>query len=117
MKKVLSLILLVALLPITCLALTACKDKQNIKNFYTSYKNIASECSHLKLVEVNDTHDINVNSYKIDIDYSQSAELQALVEDSSTKYYNLKYFYQKLLDDSLAPVQFFGEKISKLKSW
>ncbi|MBQ3502712.1 MAG: hypothetical protein IJA72_03505, partial [Clostridia bacterium] len=112
MKKFLCLILLVALLPIGCFALSGCKDKQDLKTFYTTYKNIDNECPHLVLSPATNTYNIEWEGVKLDIDYTQSSTLQTLVEDPSTKYYNLKYFYQQLLDDSLAPLYFFGEKIS-----
>ena len=115
MRKFLCLILLIALLPVGCFALAGCKDKQDLKTFYTAYTNINNECPHLTLTPVVDTYGagtLGTNSVKLDIDYSQSATLSTLVEDSSTKYYHLKHFYQPLLDDSLAPLYFFGEKIS-----
>lgn len=113
MKRFICTLLIFAMLPIACFAFTGCKNnKQDIKTFYTSYKNIVASNQYLTLEEANDTYQLNTDSYKIDIDYTKSSKLSTLVEDSSTKYYYLKYFYQKLLDDSLAPLYFFGEKIS-----
>lgn len=113
MKKFICTLLIVLMLPITCFAFTGCKDdKYNIKDFYSTYQNIVTNNQNLTLVEANDTYQLNTNSYKIDIDYSKSSKLSTLVEDGSSKYHYLKYFYQQLLDDSLAPLYFFGELIS-----
>ena len=100
------------MLPITCLVFTGCKDKYNVKGFYNTYKSIADSCSTLTLVEASNPYGIEQTSHKIDINYSEFSTLSSLVEDPTSKYHNLKYFYQQLLDDSLAPVYFFGEKIS-----
>lgn len=115
MKRILCLILIVVVLPLTSLALCGCKKDYKLKDFYQSYKKIAEESSHLVVTEAIDTYDINTNSLKIDIDYSQSGKLRSLVEDPSTKYYYLKSFYQQLLDDTLAPLYFFGDSISTSK--
>lgn len=115
MKKVLCTILICLLTSFACASLTACKESKDIKNFYVNYKQIAESAQNLTLTEATDTYQLNTNSYKIDIDYSLSPKLSALVENNSTKYYHLKYFYQRLLDDSLAPLYFFGESISASK--
>lgn len=115
MKRFLCSILIIVMLPIACFSLLACDEKNDLSTFYSSYKNIANNCPHLAVVEINDTYGINANSYKIDIDYAQSTKLEALVDDSSTKYYHLKHFYQQLLDDTLSPLYFFGEAISNSK--
>ena len=100
------------MLPITSLIFSACNSNNEIKNFYVKYKNITNSTNNLHLVEAIDTYDLNTNSYKIDIDYSKSAILSSLVEDSDSEYYYLKYFYQQLLDDSLSPLYFFGDAIA-----
>jgi hypothetical protein len=115
MKKFLCFILLLTLLPIGCFAFTACKNSYNLKDFYESYKKIDNECPHLILDPIIDTYAASSNSFKLNIDYIQSPTLSGLVEDTTTEYYYLKYFYQQLLDDSLAPLYFFGEKISNSK--
>ncbi len=105
------------MLPIACLSLAGCgKNEYNIKDFYTSYKNIANSTTNLSLVAANDVYQVNNNSYKIDINYSKSGILSTLVEDENSQYYHLKYFYQQLLDDSLSPLYFFGEAIANNKN-
>ncbi len=113
MKKILSLILICLMLPVAGLLLSGCGSNHDVRDFYTKYKNIANSSQNLHLVEATDTYNLSNNSYKIDINYSISPELSTLVEDSDSEYYYLKYFYQQLLDDSLAPLYFFGEPISK----
>jgi len=116
MKKFICTILIFLMLPITCLALAGCNNSNNnIKNFYTAYKDITKSTSNLALVETNDTYDLDLTSYKIDVDYTKNEKLSILVNDNSTSYYYLKHFYQQLLDDSLAPLYFFGENISNSK--
>jgi hypothetical protein len=113
MKKVLCSILIILLLPFTCILVSGCKDDdRNIKNFYKSYTEIVNSTQNLTLVAAIDNYQVNTNSYKIDIDYSKSTKLSSLIDNSTTKYYHLKHFYQQMLDDSLAPLYFFGEKIS-----
>lgn len=115
MKKFLCLVLLLTLLPIGCLTLVACDKSYNIKEFYSSYRNIEKECPHLILKDAVDSYSLGGENVKLDIDYSQSPQLSALVEDSNSKYHYLKYFYQQLLDDSLSPLYFFGNQISNSK--
>ncbi len=115
MKKFLCLILLLTLLPIGCFTLAACNNSYNIKEFYSTYKDIEKECPHLVLKNAVDQYSVQGDSLKLDIDYSQSPQLSALVENPDSKYYYLKYFYQQLLDDSLAPLYFFGNQISSNK--
>ena len=96
--------------------LSGCNNKNHdVKNFYTDYKNIASTASNLFLDDADNTYGLNVTAYKIDVNYSLCPTLSSLVEDSNTPYYYLKYFYQQLLDDTLSPVQFYGEAISNSK--
>jgi len=113
MKKFLCIILISLMLPITSILLIGCDNNNEIKNFYKKYTRIADSATNLTLVEATDTYDLNINSYKIDIDYTQSSKLSSLVENTSSEYYYLKYFYQQLLDDSLSPLYFFGDAISK----
>lgn len=116
MKKILCTILMCIMIPFTCFSLAGCKDNDyKLKNFYSSYEKIALNAQNLTLADANNTYQINVSSYKIDIDYTKSNVLSSLVEDNTTPYYQLKYFYQQLLDDSLAPMYFFGQKISENK--
>ena len=116
MRKFLCSILICLLTALACVGISGCKEKRNIKDFYNTYKQIAETSQNLALIEATDTYQLNTNSYKIDIDYTLSPKLQTLVEDSTSKYYYLKYFYQQLLDDSLAPLYFFGESISANKN-
>jgi len=113
MKKFLCIILICLMLPITSILLVGCDNKNEISDFYKKYTRIANSTSNLSLVEAIDTYDLDVNSYKIDINYSKSSKLSTLVENADSEYHYLKYFYQQLLDDSLAPLYFFGETISK----
>lgn len=116
MKKIICAILICLMIPTSSLLFTGCKDKKlNIQNFYSTYKSIGNNASNLKLTEVTNTYTEDNNSYKIVIDYSKSTRLSLLVDDSSTQYYHLEHFYQQLLDDSLSPLYFFGEKISTSK--
>ena len=115
MKRFLCLVLLLALLPISCFTLSGCKDSYNLKEFYSTYKNIDNQCPHLVLDVATDAYTTTSNNFKLTIDYSQSTTLHSLVTDNSTPYYYLEHFYQQLLDDSLAPLYFFGEKISNSK--
>lgn len=104
------------MLPITSVLFTGCNNKDhNIKDFYKSYQNIATDSQNLILVDANNTYQIDTNGKKININYSLSSNLSTLVESGSTPYYQLKYFYQQLLDDSLSPLYFFGETISNSK--
>lgn len=116
MKKFICLILICLMLPITSILLIGCNDKKHdVKDFYKSYQNIATNSQNLVLVDANNTYQIDTNGTKININYSLSSNLSTLVESGSTPYYQLKYFYQQLLDDSLAPLYFFGETISNSK--
>lgn len=116
MKKIICIILICLLLPITSLALVGCKDKDyDITKFHSSYQAIASKTQNLILRDANNTYLLDVNSQKIEIDYTKSSRLSALVDNDSTPYYYLKHLYQQLLDDSLSPVYFFGEAISASK--
>ena len=115
MKKFICAILICLITPITFL-LSGCDSKNyDVKDFYTSYKNIASTTSNLFLNDADNTYGLDVTAYKIDVNYSLCPTLSTLVEDSSTPYYYLKYFYQQLLDDTLSPVHFYGEAISNSK--
>ncbi len=110
MKKILSLVLILLILPVTALALTGCDKHGDLSKFYASYLEIAENSQNLTLVEANDNYGLQINSQKIAIDYSP--QLSQLVENTSSPYHNLKYFYQQLLDDSLAPLYLFGDVIS-----
>jgi hypothetical protein len=117
MKKLICTILTILMLPLACFTLTACgKEDYQIKEFYLTYKNIESSVTNLELVPANDIYQVYNNSYKIDIKYSNSTKLSDLVDQEGTEYYNLKHFYQQLLDDSLSPLYFFGESISESKN-
>ena len=117
MKKVLYAILICFILT-PCFAFVGCnKDKKySAKDFYTSYQNIAQDNTNLALVPANNIYQTEINATKIDINYELSTKLTTLANDSSTQYYQLKHFYQQLLDDSLSPLYFFGEKISSSKN-
>ena len=115
MKKVICAVLIVLMLPLTCISLIGCKETKNIKDFVATYTKIADDTPNLELVEATDIYQASSNSVKIDIKYSLSSKLSTLVEDNSTPYYNLKYFYQKMLDDTLSPLYFFGQSISSSK--
>ena len=115
MKKFLCLLIMLCMLPVSAIFLTSCKKDSDITEFYTSYINIAEKNEFLTLVPVNYDYGLNIQADKIDLDYSKSAELSALVENSSTNYYQLKYFYQAELDNSLAPLYFFGKSLSQSK--
>ena len=113
MRKFVCIILIALILPVTVFMLTGCdKKNNNIKTFYSSYQTIGNTASHLKLVAANDIYGLNTTSYKIDVDYTKCNKLSTLVDNSDTQYFYLKHFYQQLLDDSLSPLYFFGEKIS-----
>lgn len=109
MKKLLSIVLAVLILPTICLSLTACKDKPSIKNFYSSYINIAKDKTNLVLVDAVDIYQENSSTKKIAIKFSN--ELIDLTENEYPYKY-LTELYQPLLDDLLSPVYFFGETVS-----
>lgn len=116
MKKFICIILICLLLPITSLVFTGCKDKKyDLTKFYSSYQAIADKTQNLILVDANNTYLLDVDSQKIDIDYSKSSRLSSLVDNNNTPYYYLKHLYQQLLDDTLSPVYFFGGAISSSK--
>ena len=114
MKKIICLILIVLMLPVTSLMLSGCEKEKSYKlhTFYKEYKNIGDSAINLKLDDIKDVFGLNINSYRITIDFTKSSELSQLVERKNTPYYQLKYFYQKLLDDSLSPVALFGSKVA-----
>ena len=104
------------MLPVSSILMSGCDTKNyNLTDFYSTYKSIGNNASNLTLVEADKLYQSDNNCYKIDIDYSKSSKLSNLVEDNSTAYYHLKYFYQRLLNDSLAPMYFFGESIANNK--
>ncbi len=111
MKKVLSLLLILIILPATAFAMLGCDKNKDAKDFYNSYLKIASNSQHLTLTEANNNYNLNINSEKIIIKYSP--QLATLVSDELRPYKYLDTFYQKLLDDSLAPLYLFGAEISK----
>ena len=111
MKKVLSLLLILIMFPITAFALIGCNEKKDAKDFYNSYLKIASDSQHLTLTEANDNYNLNIHSEKIVVKHSP--QLSTLIADNSKPYRYLDTFYQKLLDDSLAPLYLFGDEISK----
>ena len=103
------------MLPITSLIFAGCNKDYDIKKFYTTFQNIGNNATNLMVTDANDVYGIHTTSCKIDIDYTKSSRLSTLVDDDSTQYYQLKHFYQQLLDDSLSPLYFFGDKISSTK--
>ena len=116
MKKFVCLILICLMLPIASLVMAGCGDTDyNIKDFYITYQNIGNNAQNLKTVAISDLTTTSSANYKIEIDYSKSTQLSTLVNNSSSQYYNLKYFYQQLLDDTLSPVYFFGDDIASSK--
>ncbi len=116
MKKIICLILICLMLPITSILVVGCKNKDyKLKEFYTSYQNIGNNLSNLTLVDATDIYGLNTTSYKITINYTKLSTLSTLVEKSNTPYYKLKYFYQQLLDDTLSPMYFFGSSIANSK--
>lgn len=117
MKRFLCLLLIICLLPISAIVLSGCgQDNRELKAFYSTYTQIIDNNSYLTLESVNDGYGLNIQADKIDINYSKSTELSALVENSSTNYYYIKYFYQKVLDNSLAPLYFYGKTLSQSKN-
>lgn len=111
MKKFICTILICLLLPLTSLALVGCgKDSYDLKTFYSSYENIVNNTPYLTLVNANNTYNLDVDSQKIVIDYDKATNLGALKSLSPYRY--IESLYQQLLDDSLAPVYFFGQKIA-----
>lgn len=116
MKKVLCLLLTICLLPISALVLSACGEKdRELKNFYTAYTQIADNNEYLTLNPINDDYGLNIQADKIEINYAKNAELSALVENSSKQYKQIKYFYQKVLDNTLSPMYFYGKSLSQHK--
>ena len=112
MKKFICIILICLLLPLTSLIMSGCKnDSYDLKTFYTTYENITNDTPYLTLVKSNDTYNLDIDSNKIAINYDKATNLsQAVNSASSFKY--IETLYQQLLDDTLAPVYFFGQKIS-----
>lgn len=115
MKKILYIFLTILMLPLTSLLFVGCKENREIKDFYKTYTNIVDEAPNLSLVEATDIYESGENSIKIDINYSLSPKLSDLVDNNSTPYYQLKHFYQPLLDNTLSPLYFFGPAISSSK--
>lgn len=117
MKKFIYIILAALILPIFSFSLVGCDSKEyKLNTFYTTYQNIGNNSRNLRTVTADNlsSGDTSV-SYKIDINYSKLNKLSTLLDDNTTQYYYLKHFYQQLLDDSLSPVTFWGENISKSK--
>lgn len=111
MKKFICIILICLLLPITSIVLVGCKkDSYDLKTFYTYYENIVNNTPYLKLVSTNDPYDLEVDSQKIAINYTKATNLN--FAKTSTPYTYIESLYQQLLDDSLAPMYFFGEKVA-----
>ncbi len=114
MKNFICAILICLMLPITSFALSGCDtNNYDIKTFYTDYQEIVKDCNNLLLDNANNYYQPSDPSSKIVINYSKSSKISTLVEISNTSYYQLKYFYQKLLDDSLSPLYVFGSSIAK----
>lgn len=106
--------LVMCLLPLSAIILCSCGgNDQELKDFYTCYTKIAQNNTYLTLTSVNDDYGLNIQAYKIDLDYSLSPELSALVDNNSTKYYYIKHFYQTALDNSLSPLYFYGKALSQ----
>ena len=112
MKKIICIILICLLLPVTSLILAGCKkDSYDLKNFYTTYENIVQSTPYLTLVNADDTYNLDsADNKKIAINYDKATNLQKASSSGSYKYINS--LYHQLLDDTLAPVYFFGPKIS-----
>lgn len=112
MKKFICIVLICLLLPITSLVLVGCKkDSYDIETFYTTYENITTNTPYLTLADASDTFNLNTTSNKkIVINYTKASNLNAV--KSSTPYRYIESLYNQLLDDSLAPVYFFGQKIA-----
>lgn len=111
MRKFICIILICLLLPLTSLVFAGCKDTSyDLKTFYTTYENIVNDTTYLTLVNANDTFSLDVNSKKIAINYDKASNLESVSSSESYKYINS--LYQQLLDDSLAPVYFFGQKVA-----
>lgn len=116
MKKFICLILMLVMLPIASLTLAGCKDKDyNLTQFSKTYQDIANKTDYLVLVDANNPFQLDVNSKKIDINYSKSTRLSTLVGLEGSQYSFIKNLYQQLLDDTLSPVYFFGDAISASK--
>ena len=112
MKKIICIILICLLLPLTSLILVSCKkDSYDLKTFYSTYENIVSNTPYLTLKNTDDTYNYNVNSKKISINYNKMSQLEQAV-NSSKPYQYIESLYQQLLDDTLSPVYFFGQKIA-----
>ena len=111
MKKIISLILVCLLLPVVSLLLVGCnKDSYNLTTFYTTYENIVNNTPYLTLVNSNDTYHLDVDSQKIIINYNKATSLKTAI--SSKPYNYIDTLYQQLLDDTLAPVYFFGQTVA-----
>lgn len=105
------------MLPIASILLSACgSEEQELKNFYTAYTDIADDNKYLTLTSINDDYGLNIQADKIEIDYSACPSLNKLVETSGTPYYQIKYFYQKALDNTLSPLYFYGKSLSQSKN-
>lgn len=112
MKKFICIVLICLLLPITSIMLAGCKkDSYDLKTFYTTYENIVHNTPYLTLVNATDTYNFDTAvSKKIAINYDKATNLKAATSSGSYKYINT--LYHQLLDDTLAPVYFFGQKIA-----
>lgn len=115
MKRFLCLLLVICMLPISAIFLTSCKKDSDISTFYSSFESIADENKYLKRVPMLSSYSFNNGWVKINFDYSKSPELSSLVDNPSTKYYQIKHFYQAELDNCLYAVCSFGIPISKSK--
>ena len=69
MKKFICLILICLMLPFASIIFTGCDKDYDIKKFYTTYQNIAINSKNLKLVDANNTYQIDTNGQKININY------------------------------------------------
>lgn len=112
MKKFICVLFSLLLLPFSIICLSGCESDKDMSKFYTTFTSIAEKHQHFQLVEIKDKYGALPNSTKIDINYSSSPELKSKVSNSETKYYYLESYYHPLLDSSLAPLYFYGPKLS-----
>ena len=115
MKKFICVILICLLLPLTSIMLIGCKkNSYDLKTFYTTYENITNNTPYLTLQPSNDTYSLKVNSQKITINYTKASHLKTAITSNPTSnpYKHIDTLYQQLLDDTLAPVYFFGQNFA-----
>ena len=114
MKKILCILLVCLMFPFASYIISGCStNNYDLHTFSSTYQSFVDNYNNLALDDAEKLNQSDPSSKRININYVLAPELSRLVEQNSTPYYYLKYFYQQLLDDSLAPLYFYGDTISQ----